>query len=144
MPARQAHKRATVLVAPATGLLVGLVTGDLVAGLAAWAGGLATLAIHPDLDVLESSFHRKMSRGGLALVWWLLWLPYAKSLRHRGPFSHWPVIGTIGRVVYVGWLPVMALLTFYHGSLDNLWLFASFLVLGMMVSDTVHWFMDQL
>jgi uncharacterized metal-binding protein len=49
----------------------------------------------PDLDIHSQQYLR----------WgWLRWLwkPYQRSIRHRSPLSHGPMIGTALRLVYVG------------------------------------------
>lgn len=52
------------------------------------------LMFGPDLDIYSHQYQR----------WgWLrwIWLPYRRSMRHRGFLSHGPVVGTIVRVVYL-------------------------------------------
>ncbi len=53
------------------------------------------LMFGPDLDI-----HSQQYRRWGVLRW--MWLPYRKSMRHRSLLSHGIVIGTIGRVVYLG------------------------------------------
>ncbi|MEB3314295.1 MAG: metal-binding protein [Cyanobacteriota bacterium] len=48
----------------------------------------------PDLDIHSVQY----KRWG-CLRW--IWLPYRGSMRHRSPLSHWPIVGTVVRVVYV-------------------------------------------
>ena len=31
-----------------------------------------------------------------------IWIPYQSLVRHRSPWSHWPLIGTAGRLAYLG------------------------------------------
>jgi uncharacterized metal-binding protein len=83
------------------------------------------LMFGPDLDIHS----RQYLRWG-----WLRWLwkPYQRSIRHRSPLSHGPVIGTILRLLYVGcWLSFMVLflgsvlrsIGYSLGSDQQLWLF---------------------
>jgi len=60
------------------------------------AGGflLGGLMFGPDLD----TYSRQYQRWGI-LRW--IWLPYQKSIRHRSPLSHGPLLGTAIRVVYI-------------------------------------------
>jgi uncharacterized metal-binding protein len=53
------------------------------------------LMFGPDLDIYSQQYRR------WGVLRWI-WLPYRKSMRHRSAFSHGIVIGTIGRVVYLG------------------------------------------
>lgn len=101
-------------------------------------GCLLTLWIHPDLDQAE------VRRGPWHAFWW----PYGKFVKHRSWISHFPVAGTILRILYLGsliglslWLvwprispyfPVISL-----PDLPWLWIIA-----GMIVSDTNHYLAD--
>ncbi|MGA1621246.1 MAG: metal-binding protein [Synechocystis sp.] len=63
--------------------------------LTAIAFGFSGLMFGPDLDIHSRQYQR----------WgWLrwLWLPYRKLLRHRSPWSHGFLIGTVVRLLYVG------------------------------------------
>jgi uncharacterized metal-binding protein len=62
------------------------------------------LMFGPDLDI--------HSRQYLRWGWFRwLWRPYQRSIRHRSPLSHGPIIGTVVRILYVGlWLGCMSLL----------------------------------
>jgi len=84
--------------------------------------------------------------GPIGFLWMAFWWPYARALKHRGFWSHCPVVGTIGRLVYCGalisliWIilgrpeippPGMAVQEFLWGA-----------GLGLLVSDAVHFIMD--
>lgn len=60
------------------------------------AGGylFSGLMFGPDLDI----YSRQYQRWG-PLRW--IWLPYRHSMRHRSVLSHGPLIGTVGRVIYL-------------------------------------------
>jgi uncharacterized metal-binding protein len=77
------------------------------ADLAFWVSGgflVSGLIFGPDLDLY--SFHYK--RWG-KLRW--LWRPYQKVIKHRSIWSHGPIIGTVGRIVYLGlWLGLAGVL----------------------------------
>ena len=80
------------------------------ADLAFWVSGgflVSGLIFGPDLDLY--SFHYK--RWG-KLRW--LWKPYQQAIKHRSIWSHGPIIGTVGRILYLGlWLGLIGL--FYLG-----------------------------
>ena len=80
------------------------------ADLAFWVSSgflFSGLIFGPDLDLY--SFHYK--RWG-KLRW--LWRPYQKAIKHRSIWSHGPIIGTIGRILYLSlWLGLVGL--FYLG-----------------------------
>ncbi len=77
------------------------------ADLAFWVSGgflVSGLIFGPDLDLY--SFHYK--RWGI-LRW--LWRPYQKAIKHRSIWSHGPIIGTVGRILYLGlWLGLAGVL----------------------------------
>jgi uncharacterized metal-binding protein len=77
------------------------------ADLAFWVSGgflVSGLIFGPDLDLY--SFHYK--RWG---IFRYLWRPYQKTIKHRSIWSHGPIVGTIGRILYLGlWLGLFGLL----------------------------------
>jgi uncharacterized metal-binding protein len=85
------------------------------ADLAFWVSGgflFSGLIFGPDLDLY--SFHYK--RWGM-LRW--LWRPYQKAIAHRSIWSHGPIVGTIGRILYLslwlglaGWLSLLIIRTY--------------------------------
>jgi uncharacterized metal-binding protein len=76
---------------PAQGL-----AGVAVAGLAFLLGGLL---LSPDLDTHSNPTRRW---GPLRLLWW----PYRRLLRHRSLLSHGPLLGSAGRLAYLGLLGI--------------------------------------
>ncbi len=67
-------------------------SGAISAGLGFLIGGLL---LSPDLDTRSNATRRW---GPLRLLWW----PYRRLLRHRSLLSHTPLIGTAGRLLYLG------------------------------------------
>jgi uncharacterized metal-binding protein len=62
-----------------------------------WLGGsflFSGLMFGPDLDI-----HSNQSMRWGYFQW--LWIPYRRLVPHRSPFSHGPIIGTLGRILYV-------------------------------------------
>jgi uncharacterized metal-binding protein len=83
----------TLLVTSRTDLAFWVSSGFLVSG----------LIFGPDLDLY--SIHYK--RWG-KLRW--LWQPYQQALKHRSIWSHGPIIGTIGRIIYLSlWVGLLGL-----------------------------------
>lgn len=112
MPSGRTHDRVTLWSLPfiAGGTLYMTARADL----AFWVSGgfLASgLIFGPDLDLY--SFHYK--RWG-KLRW--LWKPYQKAIKHRSIWSHGPIIGTVGRILYLGlWVGLVGLLYLGIGQL---------------------------
>ena len=94
MASGNAHDSATRWLALPFGLLwwpwLGL-SGALTAGAAFLLGGLW---LSPDLDTRSNPTRRW---GPLRLLWW----PYRRLLPHRSPLSHGPLLGSIGRLLYL-------------------------------------------
>jgi uncharacterized metal-binding protein len=95
MASGRSHDRATWALSLPFGLLwwplLGL-AGVACAGLAFLLGGLL---LSPDLDTRSNPTRRW---GPLRLLWW----PYRRLLRHRSVVSHSPVLGILGRLLYLG------------------------------------------
>jgi uncharacterized metal-binding protein len=87
------------------------------------------MVITPDLDLLATG---NVRRFGLRQLWRLYWYPYSRLITHRSWLSHAPVIGTIGRLVYL--LP----LTWWA------WQYPAMLwaALGLAIADLAHFVMD--
>jgi uncharacterized metal-binding protein len=106
----------------------------------------ATFLMNPDLYLNSEGYQ---SWGFLRFYWW----PYQKALAHRCFLSHFPIISTIFRIIYLLWLPI--LLIFVLGSavqasardqvydwVPQLAPYLIAIVIGMMGSDTLHMFLD--
>ena len=108
LPSGRIHDRVTLWSLPliAGGTLCATHRADL----AFWVSGgflVSGLILGPDLDLY--SVHYK--RWGM-LRW--LWRPYQQAIKHRSIWSHGPIIGTIGRILYLSlWLGLVGL--FYLG-----------------------------
>jgi uncharacterized metal-binding protein len=115
--------------------LIALASSPLVGWLAAWAA-LGILVgeywLSPDLDLAPicTPYH-----------WWpwpvrVWWRLYARIIPHRSPLSHWPILGTAGRLVFccgpgacvalwLGWTPTVVpevALAFVAGVEASAWL----------------------
>jgi uncharacterized metal-binding protein len=134
MPGGKVHSAATLVTAGMTApiLYYRVVPTSEIALMT--AGMLATLVINPDLDL-----NRKRPRG-IAVVWWLFWWPYSKMVGHRSPISHFPIMGTIIRIIYILIPAIVILHKVAPGWVPGLLIFTS----GMIVSDTVHFVLDIL
>jgi uncharacterized metal-binding protein len=104
LPSGRTHDRVTLWSLPliAGGTLFTTARADL----AFWVSGgflFSGLIFGPDLDLY--SFHYQ--RWG-KLRW--LWRPYQKAIKHRSIWSHGPIIGTVGRILYLSlWLGLVGL-----------------------------------
>lgn len=110
------------------------------------AGVMVGFVLNPDLDVESGSIAyynvRRLPIVGkaLAIAWRIAWWPYAKIVPHRSRLSHFPVMGTLIRVSYLGLLTWPAW-PFIPWGVVLPWLAPA--LLGLMLSDTVHWILDM-
>ncbi|HEY0075506.1 MAG TPA: DUF2227 family putative metal-binding protein [Abditibacteriaceae bacterium] len=147
MPSGKVHAQCSlVLAVPAFGFVAGA-TGDNIAAGTCALGCLLGIMLTPDLDQegLSSSENALVKYTlGLGFLWAMLWYPYARLIKHRSPLSHFPLIGTAGRLLYLG---LLLLIPSYWGwhliqpppETLRLLLFA---LGGLILSDTGHWILD--
>jgi len=110
MASGRSHDRATGLLALPFGLLWWPLLGAIGTMVAAAAFLIGGLWLSPDLDTRSNATRRW---GPLRLLWW----PYRRWLPHRSIFSHSPVLGTAGRLFYLGLLVMfISLLLMPYGS----------------------------
>jgi uncharacterized metal-binding protein len=141
MASGRTHRTITRTFAPLLGAACGSLAGSLALGVAVALGCYAGVWVHPDWDIDK---HAPLWR----------W-PYAKAIAHRSPLSHWPVLGTLGRLAYLGllasplWVVVEVGLWVAGRTEPLVWVTWYELALGagavggLMVSDALHWVWDQ-
>ena len=135
MAAGVVHDRVGLVFGVALGVFLipffNVVTGFYL--LAGYVAGIVWLS--PDIDLAQSvaSSRWRCLRG--------LWAFYRTASGHRG-FSHWPIFGTLSRVLYLGMLITPALV-FLGLRLD--WETQGVpLLLGLEVSALVHLALDKI
>ncbi|MEM7130444.1 MAG: DUF2227 family putative metal-binding protein [Chloroflexota bacterium] len=108
--------------------------------------------VTPDLDideVITRQTRRYLNRHRiLGWLWRIYWLPYALYHPHRG-ISHVPLIGTLGRWVYLFFLPIVITywLTWMSGPQPWILLMATLFWMaefaGQSMQDLLHIWMDR-
>lgn len=148
MSSGKTHARDSAAIAAISGLAVAAFTQQPAIGLAFAGGSLSGILLTPDLDqegISYSEWRIIKYTLGIGFLWVWYWLPYALLSRHRG-LSHWPIVGTATRVMYI--LPLWILAS----SLERLapiaaaiqpgaWLPAA--ILGLALSDLAHAIRDS-
>ncbi|MGF1480694.1 MAG: metal-binding protein [Cyanophyceae cyanobacterium] len=96
MPSGRTHDRITLWCLPwVVGVAFLLTRSGNLTLIVALAFLFSGLMFGPDLDIYSVQFKRW---GVLRLIW----LPYQKLLSHRSFLSHGLIIGTVGRLLYLG------------------------------------------
>ena len=147
MPSGRTHARDSLLLS-ALAFGVGSKAGlELVEAGAVSLGCLAGILLSPDLDhdsvtISESLLLRSPSwiLKGLGVVWRIIWWPYGKLMPHRSFWSHFPVVGTTIRLLWLGAILYPLLKPGLSQLITNHLFWLS--VLGLIASDTTHWARD--
>lgn len=102
------------------------------------------LLLQPDLDVDGGYIGYKFLRPYLALYypWRIYWWPYSQVIPHRSWLSHWPLIGTSIRILYlVG--PVSLVYYLVQGNWPPFYLIDyQSLFKALVLTDFLHFVMD--
>ena len=126
------HAQASKVLAPVAAL-----------GMLALCQGVVGLILSPDLDqttITASEWYMVRRLGPLAGLWIAYFWPYAVLIKHRSALSHWPVLGTVGRLAYLLWGPVWVIIR--KGLTVPPWALALGMFCGLAVSDAAHYVMD--
>lgn len=149
-----------VLVGAGVFSSVGITSTVLVA-----SGALLGVLLTPDLDVddgcISHYYIRKFFGKWVELWWFWLWHPYSLAFKHRSNWSHFPIFSTLFRLTYfcfpiiiypilrrrlatvlqsqIAALPLLvtAAILLYAAGVDVI-----FVILGLILSDTVHFIAD--
>lgn len=100
-------------------------------------GCLAGIVLTPDLDMAET---HKLSWNFKGL-WYLYWRPYSRAIPHRHFISHFPILGTAIRILYLLWwaIPFVA---FYGWQYELVRWWITGMWWGLVISDIYHYIMD--
>lgn len=132
--------RCTPIVAFGSGFLAATFSlPPLIVPLSAAGFLLGGLYLSPDLDTPSRPFYRWKT-----LRWY--WLPYQKLLPHRSKWSHTPIVGTAGRLLYL-FGPILLALSIAGVPLADAvvpWVEVGAMVAGVVLSEVLHLFMDGL
>jgi uncharacterized metal-binding protein len=155
MSTGRVHTRVTLLIA-AEFAVATIVSLD-VSNVQYVAGALLGVILQPDLDVNHGKTHSNnlVSRLGLVpyIGWQGVWYMYRRSLKHGGDLSHFPVIGTLGRIGYLFLFAIVfpnlllsQLFDFDFWYETSWWAWkialAYKVILGLMTTDFFHWLLD--
>lgn len=119
------------------------------------AGCLMGILLTPDLDQeTKNRVENKLIKSrifpiriiGYLYIWYFL--PYALWLPHRSFWSHFPIVSTALRLLYLVPLMLIFALALYYAGVEIITFLqynqrtVILFVLGLVLSDTLHWVMD--
>lgn len=150
------HRNASLMLA------VGFVAGGVLFQDANWAhysvGAMIGVMVSPDWDVdrgfIGDMYVRRL--GSIAeFVWDSFLYVYRRSIKHGSPVSHWPILGTLGRIIYTYTILIFVptlMASFIMTPnivlplvvLDHVFFITSHskILIGLMASDAIHYILD--
>lgn len=141
MPSGKVHSATTL----STSVVVLFLVRPLGTAFLVSLGCLIGLFIHPDLDLGETySFYLIRKRFGKVAywIWKMYWFPFCWATPHRHFISHFPVISTFIRVLYLT-APILVFIVIFQPEIDlNTAIMPVFG--GLVLVDSLHWAMDTL
>lgn len=81
----------------------------------------------------------------LGTLWFMFWYPYARAIKHRHWSSHAPIIGTLGRLLYMLLMlsPLWYMMFYKWGlAVPSFPWWGPWTIAGLMLSDSFHWLRD--
>jgi len=148
MASGKAHAKASCIISIPAGLVVGISLSSVPYGIGAAIGSVLGIALTPDLDQeMTTFFEWKLIRktGPLGFLWMAFWAPYSLLIPHRSFWSHFPIIGTLIRLLYIT-MPTIAF-CLWKGYTPNppQYIIDALIgaLIGLAASDILHWFMDS-
>jgi uncharacterized metal-binding protein len=135
------HDKSSYFFTPVVGIIGGYYFSPELGLIAASSHLLGGLYLSPDLDLKSLPWKRW---GVIKFIW----LPYQR-IPHRHWLSHAPVVGSIGRLLYLGlWLsPLVIALGRYLPALrlgSDFWLVVAAALVGVELSALNHLLLDGL
>lgn len=98
------------------------------------------LWLSPDLDLPHCNARKRWG------VLQFIWTPYDRFFKHRSFASHFPIIGTGLRLIYLLVVPVVLLFVFlpslFYLIVFNFWDSFGWIFCGLIITDSIHWIMD--
>jgi len=142
MPDGRTHRAINILGSAVVFGVTWLTYGLHFAIITATAYLVGELWLSPDLDHRAGSDAYKR--------WWILagiWLPYQAMHAHRRWLSHAPILGTLGRLVYLSWLVGAALLVMWWigyrmPDIEPFWREGIAVLVGVELAAITHWIAD--
>ena len=150
MPSGKAHARDSIMLSVIVAPVALYATHDPLASVAISVGCLAGIPLSPDLDLHVRTVAESLPIVGR--VWQVIWFPYERAIPHRSWLSHFPIVGTIGRLAYLATVVWLVCHVIVSPSLSWLYIAESmyaspvalYAIGGLLISDSYHSLRDTL
>lgn len=149
------HNRATITATTICTLLA--LPYEPTIALCVAIGGLSGILLTPDLDqpTLNRVENQLIKNKSLLLrlvgyVYVTFFSAYAYMFGHRSFWTHWPIVGTVGRLLYIAIVfgiirllatPIDYAIILWQSGMIN-WQYIIYGFIMLTIVDTIHWVMD--
>lgn len=99
------HQRITLALVLPTAVTAYAISQDAATAVSAAVGCTFVVFVGCDLDqigITKNEGQMLKRFGCLSLPVLMIFMPYAYFIPHRSPLSHFPIVGTLGRDLYIG------------------------------------------
>lgn len=100
MSSGKKHNRTSILLSFVSFGAIAYLTHSPEISLVVSLGTLSGIPLTPDLDVLPTVDNERIKKRA-PMLWRWYWFPYADIIKHRAMISHFPVLSTIVRLLYI-------------------------------------------
>ncbi len=74
----------------------------------------------------------------------MIWIPYQLMFVHRSIWTHWYLIGTVVRLLYISPIIILIFITF-NFSIDNInWYYMLLIFIGLELGNSIHTVSDAI
>jgi len=151
MPGGRIHVASSIVVATSGAATMLLLDRGIDGIVGVATGATIGILINCDADVDGGSIAdfiiRHYTGRIVEVAWDLTWLLYRKVCRHRGFMSHFPIISTIIRIIYlyIFYFLIITPIRWVSGFVHIDWpLFLWWAFVGLVLADTAHYGLDKL
>lgn len=137
MPQGKTHDIITIVVSP---IIIGVTyhfTKDYkIIGIITLTYLFASFMFNGDLDTNSAPYNRWF-------IFKMIWIPYQLMFEHRSIFTHGLIIGTIVRIIYIGFIPIIIL--YFSGSIIYInWYLLLLIFIGLELGSAIHTIADKI
>lgn len=138
MPNGSTHDKITYITTPVVGIVSCLLVKDITSIVILTLTYLfASMMFNGDLDTNSKPYNR----------WWLfkmIWIPYQLLFTHRSIWTHWYLLGTVIRLLYISHIIILIFITFKFSIVDINWYYMGLVFIGLELGNSIHTISDAI